>query len=139
MRIAMLMIVSGLILSTTLAGCERWMQVAERPSRGAVAVGPSIASDHKSPAVLGTIRITQNGAQQNPDLEFERRVATPSRVIATRTACTAPCAREAVTANAWSTGTNVSPFKLRWMRSMTDSGKCDRLPRVSLRTRRPSR
>lgn len=74
MKTATFMIVSGLILSTTLAGCERWMQVAERPSRGAGAVGPSIASDHKSPAVLGTIRIIQNGAQQNPNIEFERRV-----------------------------------------------------------------
>lgn len=83
-----------------------------------------------------TIAMTRSRSRQGLEATSE---ASPRRFIIKATACTCPWAREAVTVKASATGTKVSPFKLRRMISIRESGRCERLPRVSLRTRVPSR
>ena len=68
------LILAGVILFCASSGCERWMRVAEPPAPETPASAPTVASGYKSPVVLHTISITQNGAPQNPNSELERRL-----------------------------------------------------------------
>lgn len=68
------LVAAGVMISCTGFGCDRWMRVAEPPAHEPPASALTVASDHKSPVMLNTIVITQNGAPQNPNAELERRL-----------------------------------------------------------------
>lgn len=72
MKIGNLTIV--VLIAWAAAGCERWMRVVELPAPDTMTLAPVPVSTQKSPVLVLTSLITQNGAPQNPNAELERRL-----------------------------------------------------------------
>ena len=68
-------IITGLLLSSAFAGgCTRSIDVMPSTAMSADTTPASIASTERVPLILDQVKISQNGAPQNPSAELDRRL-----------------------------------------------------------------
>lgn len=68
-----LMTLIGLTMATT-TGCSRWIDLKPATTGPQGAVSLSVADHERVPLLLDGLRVTQNGAAQNPSVAIERRI-----------------------------------------------------------------
>lgn len=61
-------------LTATTLGCTRWIDVVPSSTSSEESVSRSISNNDRVPLVMDGLRMTQNGAPQNPSAEVERRI-----------------------------------------------------------------
>lgn len=68
-------IITGLLLSSAFAGgCTRSIDVMPSTAISADTAPASIASTERVPLILDQVKVSQNGAPQNPSIELDRRL-----------------------------------------------------------------
>ena len=71
----------GLMIVTLATGCARWIELMPTANSSQESSVREIARNEQVPLVMDSVRMTRNGAPQNPSLETEQRVLGTLREI----------------------------------------------------------